>query len=166
MAKLLAFPAPKPASSSAPRPGQASPPGSAGDQTMDAELVIYRLEEAGATLLALPASGFSPKLRLSSLDVVRTALESYGWTDKRLRIPVPSAARISRMDEALGWIPLIARDRFVIRRVVGARALVSPLTERHLFTWRRIAALVGADHKAVQRWHAQGIDEIVAALNR
>jgi hypothetical protein len=25
--------------------------------------------------------------------------------------------------------------------------------------------VLGADHKAVQRWHAQGIDLIVAALN-
>jgi hypothetical protein len=45
-----------------------------------------------------------------------------------------------------------------------ARALVSPVTERHLFTWRRLATLLGADHKAVQRWHAQGVAMIVAAL--
>jgi len=145
------------------RPAAAAP---AGFPPVDAELVIYRLEEAGATLLTLPSSGYSPKLRLSSLEVVRTALEGYGWSEKRLRLPVPPAARISRMDEALGWIPLIARDRYVIRRIVGARALVSPITQRHLFAWRRLAALIGADHKAVQRWHSQGIDEIVAALNR
>ena len=29
----------------------------------DAELVIYRLEEAGATLLALPGTGWSTRLR-------------------------------------------------------------------------------------------------------
>jgi hypothetical protein len=69
------------------------------------------------------------------------------------------------MDEALGWIPLIPRETYVLRRVVGCRALVSPATERHLFPWRRIGVLLGADHKAVQRWHAQGIDIIVAALN-
>jgi len=43
---------------------------------------------------------------------------------------------------------------------------VSPVTDRHLFAWRRLAAAIGADHKAVQRWHAQGIDIIVAGLNR
>jgi hypothetical protein len=38
------------------------------------------------------------------------------------------------------------------------------VTERYLFTWRQLATLLGADHKAVQRWHAQGVAMIVAAL--
>jgi hypothetical protein len=118
----------------------------------DGDLVTYRLEEAGATLLALPGTGWSTRLRASSLEIVRVAIESYGWTAKRIRPPIPSAERITRMDEALGWI--------------GARSLVHPITERHLYPWRRLAAAIGADHKAVQRWHAQGIDLIVAALNR
>ena len=74
---------------------------------IDAQYVICRLEEAGMTLLALPDTGYSTRLRTSTLDIVRTALENYGWSDKRVRPPVPSAARITRMDEALGWIPLI-----------------------------------------------------------
>jgi hypothetical protein len=69
------------------------------------------------------------------------------------------------MDEALGWIPLIPRDRSVLRRIVGARALINPLTDRHLYPWRRLGTMLGADHKAVQRWHAQGVDIIVSALN-
>ena len=68
------------------------------------------------------------------------------------------------MDEALGWVALIPRERTVLRRIVGARSLVSPVTERHLFSWRRLGGVVGADHKAVQRWHAQAIEIIVAAL--
>jgi hypothetical protein len=68
------------------------------------------------------------------------------------------------MDEALDWIPRIPQSRFVLRRIVGARALISPVTERHLFPWRRLAALLGADHKAIQRWHAQGIDLIVSSI--
>lgn len=131
----------------------------------DTELVTYRLEEAGATLLALPGSGWSTRLRSSSLEIVRTAIESYGWTANRIRPAIPSAARISRMDEAMGWISLIPIDRYVLRRIVGARSLVHPITERYLFPWRRLAAAIGADHKAVQRWHAQGIDLIVAGLN-
>jgi hypothetical protein len=133
---------------------------------LDADLVTYRLEEAGATLLSLPGSGWSTRLRSSSLEIVRAAIESYGWTAKQIRPPVPSAARITRMDEAMGWIPLIPLDRYVLRRIVGARSLVHPITDRHLFPWRRLAAAIGADHKAVQRWHAQGIGLIVAALNQ
>jgi Domain of unknown function (DUF6362) len=137
----------------------------AGHRPFDRELVIHRLEEAGSTLLALPGSGWSTRLRASSLDIVRSAIESYGWTEKRLRPPIPPAGRITRMDETLGWITLIPLERYVLRRIVGARSLVHPITERHLYPWRRIAAAIGADHKAVQRWHAQGIDLIVARLN-
>ena len=133
---------------------------------IDADFVIYRLEEAGATLLALPGTGWTTRLRTSSIAIVRTALESYGWTSTRIRPPVPSSDRISRMDEAMAWLPLIPLDRYVLRRVVGARSLVHPVTDRHLFPWRRLGAALGADHKAVQRWHAQGIDMIVAALHR
>ncbi len=132
---------------------------------LDATYVTWRLEEAGATLLALPGTGWSPRLRTSSLEIVRTAIESYGWTDQRVRPPVPQAAEISRMDEAMGWISLIPLDRYVLRRIVGARSLVHPVTERHLFPWRRLGVVLGADHKAVQRWHAEGIGLIVAALN-
>jgi hypothetical protein len=133
---------------------------------IDADYIVYRLEEAGATLLALPGTGWSTRLRSSSLEIVRTALEAYGWTEARIRPAVPSAEKITRMDEALAWIPLIPLDRYVLRRVVGARSLVHPLTDRHLFAWRRLGAALGADHKAVQRWHAQGIATIVQALNR
>ncbi|MDR3537361.1 MAG: DUF6362 family protein [Acetobacteraceae bacterium] len=132
----------------------------------DAEYVIARLEEAGASLLALPAAGWTTKLRSSTIEVVRVAAETYGWSRAPIRPPVPSAEKITRMDEAMGWLQRIPDDRFVLRRVVGARSLVHPITERHLFPWRRLGAALGADHKAVQRWHAQGIDMIVASLNR
>jgi hypothetical protein len=136
------------------------------DAPIDDQLVICRLEEAGAALLALPSNGWTTKLRTSSLEIVRATIENYGWSDTRVRPAVPSAATITRMDEALSWITLIPLDRYVIRRIVGARSLVSPTTDRHLYPWRRLAVAIGADHKAVQRWHRQGIDTIVAALTR
>jgi hypothetical protein len=135
-------------------------------EPIDAQFVIAQLEAGGATLLALPGTGWTTKLRQSSLEIVHMAIENYGWSDKRLRPAVPSAARITRMDEVMGWITLIPLERYVLRRIVGARSLVSPTTDRHLFPWRRLAATIGADHKAVQRWHRQGIDMIVVALNR
>jgi len=135
-------------------------------QPIDAKYVIYRLEEAGSTLLALPGTGWTTKLRTSSIEIVRTALESYGWSAARIRPAIPSAEKISRMDEAMDWISIIPLDRYVLRRIVGARSLVHPVTERYLFPWRRLGAALGADHKAVQRWHAQAIDIIVTALKR
>ena len=131
-----------------------------------------------APLVAVSLTAFTPENYLTmpqgslSLRWFRALLhrpdfliESYGWTTNRIRPPVPSAARITRMDEAMSWIPLIPIDRYVLRRIVGARSLVHPITERHLYPWRRLATALGADHKAVQRWHAQGIDLIVSALN-
>ena len=134
------------------------------DNRIDAEYVIDRLEVAGCTLLTIPGTGYSTRLRTSNLDVVQAA-EAFGSdTGGRIRPPVPSAAQITRMDEALGWITLIPQDRYVLRRIVGARSLVSPATERHLYSWRRLGTVLGADHKAVQRWHATGIETIVARL--
>ena len=142
--------------------------GSAGERRLrrdiDASFILYRLEEAGATLLALPGTGYSTRLKTSHLDVVHEAQTAYGWAPGKIRPPVPSASKITRMDEALSWIALIPNERYVLRRIVGARCLVSPVTERHLFSWRRLGGVLGADHKAVQRWHGQGIDMIVAAV--
>lgn len=132
----------------------------------DAAYVIRRLEEAGSALLALPNSGWTTRMKSSSLQIVRSAAEAYGWAAGRIRPPLPQADAISRMDEAMGWLRLVPEDRHVLRRIVGARSLVHPLTERHLFPWRRLGTALGADHKAVQRWHAEGIDLIVAALLR
>lgn len=133
----------------------------------DAQLVLARLEEAGRTLLALPPGGYSTGMRLNVAALVRHMIEAGEGEPvlARLHPPVPSAAVITRMDEALGWIPLIPRDRSVLRRIVGARSLVNPMTDRHLYPWRRLGVMLGADHKAVQRWHAQGVDMIVGALN-
>lgn len=131
---------------------------------LDAEHVVRRLEEAGATLLTIPGTGYSTKLRTSNLDVVRAAEAFATDTGDRVRPPIASPQQITRMDEALGWITLIPQDRYVLRRIVGARSLVSPATGRHLYSWRRLGTVLGADHKAVQRWHASGIEMIVAAL--
>lgn len=133
-------------------------------EKLDAAFVIGRLEEAGATLLSLPQGGHSTRIRLGQLDVVKCAVESLGWRGNAVRPPIPSAARISRMDQAFGWISLIPDGRYILRRIVGARALVSPVTDRHLYSWRRLGTVLGADHKAVQRCHEVGVDIIVAAL--
>jgi hypothetical protein len=133
---------------------------------LDAEAVLLRLEDAGATLLAMPDRGPSTRLRQMRFEIVHTALEAYGWETPPLRAPAPGSGAISAMDEAFGWLRYIPDGNFVMRRIVGARALVHPLTRRHLFTWRRLAAVVGADHKSVQRWHGQGVNMIVLALAR
>ncbi len=131
---------------------------------LSAEAVIERLEAAGATLLAMPAHGYSTQMRQMKFDIVHTALEAYGWQTSQARAGVPSAASISQMDEAFGWLGLIPEERHVLRRLLGARALVHPITLRYLYPWRRLAEVLGADHKTVQRWHGQGVSLLVRAL--
>ena len=140
-----------------------------------AEWVLARLEEAGATLLSLPHTGHSTRLRIGALRPLLNAEDVMHAAPDRPRPPVPSAAGVDRMDQALAWVPLIPKNQvgsrcgptgIVLRRIVHARALVNPLTGKHLFAWRRLASTLDVDHKAVQRWHAQGINIIVAALNR
>jgi len=129
-----------------------------------AAALIARLEEAGSTLLAMPNSGYSPHLRVTRYEVVHSALDAYGWEPARVRVAHPSGAAIDRMDEALGWLSVIPEERFVLRRILGARALTHPLTGRYLYPWRRLGAVLGADHKSVQRWHNDGVGLILAAL--
>ena len=149
-----------------PSPGNGARNGAANGARLDADEVIARLEEAGETLLCLPAGGYTTALRTSTWTVLQEAAEAYGreGAGVRLRPPVPSAAKITRMDQVLGWLSLIPDDRYVLRRIVACRMLVSPTTGRHLYPWRRLGTLLGADHKAVQRWHGQGIALLVRGL--
>lgn len=130
------------------------------------ESLVACLEEAGATLLSLPTTGFSTSLKTSALPILREATEGYGWSSAEVRPPMPSASRISRMDRVFGYLALIPQDRYVLRRIVGCRALVHPVTGRHLFSWRRLGELLRADHKAVQRWHGEGVRTIILELRR
>jgi hypothetical protein len=129
-----------------------------------AEEIVARFEAAGATLLALPGRGYSTKIRTMRFDVVHNALDAYGWQGAAVRPPMPGAAAISQMDEVFSWLTIIPEDKYVLRRILGARALVHPVTLRHLFPWRRIGTMLGADHKSVQRWHGQGVELLVKAL--
>jgi hypothetical protein len=103
---------------------------------------------------------------MSALPILREAAEAYGWSTAEVRPPMPSASRITRMDTAMGYLALIPQDRYLLRRIVGCRALVHPISGRHLYSWRRLAELLRADHKAIQRWHAEGIRIIIFALRR
>lgn len=135
------------------------------DIIIDPDYINACLDEAGTTLLALPARGFSTRMSSGGIEFVREVIEAYGWTEEQVKPSVPSSHKIDEMDRALKWLSLIPNDRYVLRRIVGARMLIHPVTERRMFTWNRIATTIGSDHKAVQRWHAQGIDLIVSALH-
>jgi hypothetical protein len=129
---------------------------------VNADQVQARLEEAGMTLLALPAVQIGPRFSVMGWPLVRDSAESYGWNEARVRPALPDAAAIDRMDEALGWVALVRT--VAARRVVQARLLIDPVTGNHRFTWRRIGQIVGADYRAVQRWHRSALVEIAEAI--
>lgn len=146
------------------------------------EIVVRRLEHAGRTVLALPMAGYTTGCKTSSLEFVRAAIESYGWEKATIRPATPSGRDITAMDEAYCWLPFIptdadlarchpilgrpADDSVMVRRIVGARSLVHPVTQRLLYSWRCLAALLGVDDHKVKRLHQIGISEIVAELLR
>ncbi len=75
------------------------------EEMTPAEYVVERLEKAGTALLSLPLAGYSTRLAASRHEIVRDAIEAYGYTEARVRPPRPTADQITRMDEALAWIP-------------------------------------------------------------
>lgn len=148
---------------------------------IDADLVTHRFEDAGRTLLSLPGGRCMPAGFGSGWpDIVRDAREAYGYqTNPHIRAPVPSAEAIDRMDATWTWVNLIPAHKppgaprgvysshggAVLRRLLLLRALVSPITGKHLFSWRRIALEHSTDHTAIQRWHGQAVGMIVQGLH-
>lgn len=144
------------------------------------ELLILRLEAAGGAMLGLRVRGVRPAGYGSGMpDPLQDASDAYGWTEEDMPIPRPSAAAITAMDEAFGWIALIpldeapapgnrhrARGNALIRRLVGARAFVDPRSDRNLFPWRRLATTLHCSPETARQWHGRGIDMIFAALQR
>jgi transcription termination factor Rho len=83
--------------------------------------------------------------------------------DKRV-FPAIDITRSGTRKEELLVPPDILKKMYVLRRILGARALVHPLTGRHIHSWRKLATLIGADHNAVRRWHGEAIALLVRAL--
>ena len=98
---------------------------------VDSAFIIYRLEEAGTTLLSLPGTGYSTRLRVSQLEVLQEVVEAHGGDRGRVRPAVPGAARITRMDEALAWITMIPKERYVAEIGTGKPRGQIPGGNRH-----------------------------------
>ena len=140
----------------------------------DAEFVLHRLREAGATLLMLPSNAprlgcktqgslFASDADLAGAGASVAALAANPRANRQTRL---EPAQIDRMDRTWRWLSLIPDDNRVIRRVVALRSLIKPGTDRHVMSWRDIGAQLRCNHEAARGWHNRGIDMIVDALNR
>lgn len=130
--------------------------------------IVMLLERAGATLLSLPNTGCHPAgFRVAWPDFARAATEAYGYQHATRRPARPSAQAITEMDYAFSLVQLIPADRRVARRIVLMRALVYPISERvdpHVWSWRRLGNVIGADPRSVRAWHAAAILQILRRL--
>ena len=129
------------------------------------ERIEAELQNAGRVLQALGIRGVWPGGAQSSMpEIVRDVNEGYGWDPGRVRPARPGPDEIAAMDRAFGWLQLIPGERWVLRRIVAARSMTHRASGRTLYSWRRIAAMVGASHMAVSRWHRQGLEIIAGEL--
>jgi hypothetical protein len=135
-----------------------------GQSPQSTQDVISCLEAAGRTALSMPKGRYGPSESVTmNIDVVHEVIEAYGWNVIPLKLR-PSAMEISQMEEAFEWLRMI--DHKVIKQIVALRALNHPITERYLYSWRRLGRTVGADYKSVQLWHRNGIKIIFEGLDR
>lgn len=121
------------------------------------------LEWAGQTLLAMGGARVGP--RESSAHWPDYAIDphlAYGYTGERLRPARPTSQSIGIMDEILA-LPTMLSDP-TIRRILHSRALVTPIGNRYLYSWTRIAVLLHANRQAIRRWHTQGLTALAPKI--
>lgn len=100
------------------------------DLPVDARFVILCFEDATRTLRALPQSGFSTRISQGRNDVVHDEMEAYGWTDLLPRQAIPSASKITAMEEILSWVRFIRQ--VPVRKIVNWRSNTHPASGKPL----------------------------------
>lgn len=136
-----------------------------------ADFVKAHLVSAGTTLLCLPHTGTRPAgFRTAWPEVAHNFWEAYqdDLSDRPMRFPRASSGAISAMDYVFRvWVPLVGTPHAVqTRRIILLRSLMNPLTERHMWSWRRLQERTGLNRDTLAIWHGRGIDRIVTRLNR
>lgn len=121
------------------------------------------LEWAGSKLLAMRIASPAPREYKSFWpDYADDATQAYGYTGEKLRPAQPRSVEIELMDKLLLWPNLI--DEVLIRRIINARALVTPVANRYLYSWNKLGVMIGTDPRRVVRLHKKGLIEIADKL--
>lgn len=117
------------------------------------------LEWAGGKLLSMSIPSPAPRgMHNAWPEYADDHRRAYGYTGERLRASLPRAKEIELMDEILA-LPSLVTD-VTIRRVLNARALVTPISQRYLYSWTKIAFMLHTDRKRIVRLHFMGLCEI------
>lgn len=129
-----------------------------------AEEVERRLFEAGLTLAYLPSHGLRPACCGSSWQETLMELDDLLslTAESEIRPPMPSAAAISRMDEAMGWVSWIQNTAH--RRVVLFWMMIHPITQRHYLSWEQIGKKIGRSDKTAKSYFSSGLSAITKKI--
>lgn len=140
------------------------------EQAWTAATVKERLEEAAATLKALPMpkGGRPAGHRVAWPEMVQSVWEAYNGLSEfeiherqrdlnaqKTRV-TPTAEQITRMDEALDWLYYIKQP--LHRRVVFARAMGVGAT--------KLARELDVHRNTIGNWYEHGIERILISMNR
>lgn len=138
-----------------------------------------RFEDAGRTLMALPLHRGALPMDLRSRwpEIMRSADDAFvalvgaaaqvkqDFESDRHQVRVsPSAHAVGRMDEVLDWLWYFEDPRK--RRLCLARALIHPVSDRHVVSYRKLGRIFGLHHDTIRVWHDRALSEIAQALTR
>lgn len=122
------------------------------------------LEWSGQRLLAMHIASPKPRGPHSSWpEFAADAAKAYGYTPNRLRAAVPRSREIELMDEIL-LLPNLIKE-VNVRRIINARALVTPVSNRYVYSWSRVAFMLHTSEYKVKRLHDLGLHSIIVALS-
>jgi len=76
----------------------------------------------------------------------------------------PSARSVGRMDEVLEWLWRFTDPRK--RRLCLARALIHPVSGRHVVSYRKLGRMFGLHHETIRAWHDRALADIAGALTK
>ena len=136
---------------------------SSGQTPLHPDELLEWLEWSGSKLLAMNIKSPFPREPTAAWpDYAPDKNTAYGYTGERLRPGQPTGFQISLMDQVLQLISLIS---FVPhRRIVNARSLVTPVANRYLYSWSRLAQMQHTSRYLVIRMHEKGIEEIIGRV--
>lgn len=161
------------------KPGGPEVSGGPGSVVWSPDDVRERLDDAGRTLVALPMpKGERPQsVRSHWPETARQAEDAFFalvGADDQIKQDfsrdhnavraAPSARAVARMEEVLNWLWYLSDERK--RRLCLARALIHPVSDRHLVSYRKLGRIFGLHHDTMRAWHDRALADLAQALTR
>lgn len=135
------------------------------------------LTDAGRTLMMLPYPARSRPGQACSAwpDILQNFWDVFGHAEQadpeerreieaqminRVRV-MATSKQITQLDVVLGWLWWTKGRE---RRVIVARMLTHPMSDRPVYSWEKIGKKMGASPRTIRRWHEAGVNAIILGL--